>query len=103
MSVPILPIEIRYVISKYIPQTPEDWNSFKEIFDENGKLTTLKRDEILNVPIWIEITFSVITNSIVMYDIHTTKPCIIRYRGEWRPMIRCYKTVYIEKKIKDVL
>ena len=110
MSFIEFPKDIKQLLSGYISETPEDWTAFKDLIDKDGSLTAMKREEVLNRPVWIEIKLHNSFDYIKIYKIHFTKESMEVAQEDARSEIMravvltgSYKTVFIQKQIKDLL
>jgi len=100
MSFKSLPKDIVQYLSKYIGETPEEWEVFAIAFDNSNQATQQKKHEVLNRDAWLEICFDG-WDGVSFEKVYLEKPTIIT-RIEKRPMWYD-KYFFIQVKVKDVV
>jgi len=108
MSLTNIPNDLRGIIGQYIHETPDDWEAFKSIFDQNGEITQVKRDDVLTRPVWIEMRISNL-NACSVVKIHTSledaelAQQLAHDNHNDILLTGTYKTVFIQKQMKDLI
>ncbi len=95
-----LPRDVVQYLSKYIEETPEIWEVFKEFFDNSNQAIIQKKIEVLNRPAWIEMSIGG-WDEVDVRKIYLIKPeTTVKYDH----IHMCtYKVFYIQVTVKDIV
>lgn len=71
-----LPKDICGLLFEYIQATPNDWDLFREAFDNANVVMQAKRKELLSKSVWIELEVNLKTCAVLANHVYDTKPVI---------------------------